>query len=230
MGKKRKRSSGKEKVRTATPKNGFATKMLSHFIPYEVGMMRAVSKRLAAGSVSRVQRNAEIESFHIHARNLIEFFTDDKQCAIDPRTFTTPNYRVKGNFIPAKLKSKISQQIVHLTHERTDVEKDKLSDDERMQTLRYIEEEIARFEKALDPHWLPIWEGGLRMMRFDGPTGPDNVFRYVSGPTGPSAPPQLKADDSVRGPTNHVESTASSADQQVAPRGAVGPNIEGSKS
>ncbi len=118
--------------------------MLADFIPYEIGMMRALYKRLVAGASSQLCRNAEIESFHIHARNLMEFFKNDKQCAIDPRAFATEDYQIAGNFIPAKLESKISQQIVHLTHERTDIEKDKLSDAEREQTLQYIEQQVCR--------------------------------------------------------------------------------------
>jgi hypothetical protein len=102
--KKKKRAGGKARIRQAvTNTNELATKMLGHFIPYEICMMRALHNLLSAGSTSRLSRNAQIESFHIHARNLIEFFKDDKQCAIDPRTFTTNEYQVNGNFIPTRL-------------------------------------------------------------------------------------------------------------------------------
>jgi hypothetical protein len=158
-----------------------AAKMLGHFIPYEVGMMRALHNRLVAGPpLSRLSRNAEIESFHIHARNLMEFFKDDIKCEIDPRAFTTKEYRVDGNFIPAKLQSKISQQIVQLTHERTDVENDKLSDAERRLTSNYIEEQIERFEKALKPEWVGIWQHGIQYMNFEELMGPPReIDRYV---------------------------------------------------
>jgi hypothetical protein len=172
MASDKKRKGGKDKVRQADPAtDGLAKTMLSHFIPYEIGMMRALHKRLSAGSPTQLQRNAEIESFHIHARNLMEFFKDDKQCAIDPRAFTEQTYRVHGDFIPKKLENKISQQIVHLTHERTDVEKDKLSDDERDQTIQHIEKQIDRFQKALKPEWRQLWHGGLTTMNFDSPAG-----------------------------------------------------------
>ena len=88
-------------------------------------MMRALNAKLLLGSPTGLDRNADIV-FHIHARNLIEFFTDDKQCAIDPRAFTTKDYRIDGNFIPKRLETKISQQIVHLAHERTEREPDKI--------------------------------------------------------------------------------------------------------
>jgi hypothetical protein len=210
VAKNKKRKGGKDRIRQADPATGgLATKMLRHFIPYEIGMMRALHKRLSAGSPSRLQRNAEIESLHIHARNLMEFFKNDKQCAVDPRTFTETTYRVEGDFIPKQLENKISQQIVHLTHERTDVEKDKLSDDERDKTVQHIEKQIERFEKALKPAWRPSWQEGLQAMNFDGPTGPEPTFHYVGGPTGPAAPSQtINLDNSVSGPTNHIEMTA----------------------
>ena len=83
MTRKKRRVGGKDRIREANHKiDSLAKKMLGHFIPYEIGMMRALYKCLAAGSVSQVCRNAEIESFHIHARNLMEFFKGDIQCAM----------------------------------------------------------------------------------------------------------------------------------------------------
>ncbi|MGJ4940691.1 hypothetical protein ACQR1W_08980 [Bradyrhizobium sp. HKCCYLS1011] len=211
MAKNKRRKGGKERIRQADPaRDGLAYKMLNHFIPYEVGMMRALFERLSAGSPSQLQRNAEIEAFHIHARNLIEFFTNDKQCAIDPRTFADSSYTVNGNFIPKKLESKISQQIVHLTHERTDVEKDKLSDSERGETLRFIEAQIRRFEKALKPEWQQGWRDGLTRMNFSGPVGPNPRAQQTTGPTGPIRPVHFASTANlVAGATNHIEATSS---------------------
>jgi hypothetical protein len=206
MAKKKRVSGKKERIREVNSKTEkLAKKMLGHFIPYEVGMMRALHRRLAAGSPSRLCRNADIESFHVHARNLMEFFKDDKQCCIDPRTFTTRDYRVQGNFIPKKLEDKISQQIVHLTHERTDVEADKLSDAERDQTLKCIEKQIERFEKELQPNLRPLWQEGLRKMNFDDLASATQAFRY-SGATGPAERQNLEIPSNyVAGPTNQIQ-------------------------
>lgn len=209
----KKRKGGKDRIRQADPAaDGLAKKMLNHFIPYEIGMMRALHKRLSAGSPSRLQRNAEIESFHIHARNLMEFFTNDKQCAIDPRTFTEETYRVQANFIPKQLENKISQQIVHLTHERTDTEKDKLSDDERDKTVEFIEKQITRFDQALKPAWRQFWRDGLTTMNFEGPVGPAPGSHPISGPTGPNGPYLVIPGNFVAGATNHIEVISSKPD------------------
>jgi len=127
-------------------------------------------------------------------------------CAIDPRTFTTKDYQIEGDFIPKKLENKISQQIVHLTHERTDVDNDKLSDKERKDTWDYIEVQIERFERSIKPDWLPTWQDGLRKFIFEEPTGSIETFHYASGPTGPSNPPHVNVPKgSVAGPTNSVQ-------------------------
>lgn len=209
MSGKKKRKGGKKRVREINSETrDLATKMLGHFIPYEIGMMRALYKRLEPGSSSRLCRNSEIKSFHIHARNLMEFFKNDAQCAVDPTTFTTKDYRVEGDFIPRKLEAKISQQIVHLTHERTDVDEDKLSDDERTQTSNFIEKQIERFEKSLKPALRPIWEDGLRKMNFDEPIGLTD-FRYVVGGTA-AGPPELRfPENTVAGPTNEIKPVSS---------------------
>jgi hypothetical protein len=201
--------------------------MLGHFIPYEVGMMRALYKKLQGGaSRTQLDRNADIESFHMHARNLIEFFTDDVQCAIDPRAFTTKDYCVDGLFISKvskRLESKISQQIVHLTHERTDVTADKLSDDERRLTILAVEKEIERFQKKLQCGWRQIWEDGVKLMDFERDVE-ETCLSSSGGPTGPTGPA------SPSGPTNHVTTVSSDISRIHAlptsgPTGSIGPAL-----
>jgi hypothetical protein len=176
-------------------------------------MMRALHKHLKAGSPSQLCHNAKVEAFHIHSRNLIELFKNDKQCAIDPRAFTVEDYQIEGDFIPRRLESKISQQIVHLTHERTDVEADKLSEKERDQTLIYINKQIERFEKALQPDWQPVWREGVRAMNFD-----ESEVRALN-PKGGTAAPYLEISGNyVRGATAAIQ-TVSSEPTKTGPTG-----------
>ena len=55
--------------------------VIGHHIPYEVRMMRQTYAMLADGATclwySQTVLNALIESFAIHARSLIEFFSGD---------------------------------------------------------------------------------------------------------------------------------------------------------
>jgi hypothetical protein len=153
-----------KKIRQLDPKfDALAKELLRRHIPYEVNMLRATYKELLAPSPSRLIRNVVIESFHIHARNLIEFFKNDKQCVVDPRRYMTPDYRIDGDFIARSLETRISQQIVHLTAQRI-AGKGQLDNPERDQTVTAIEQQISRFEKHLTKEWQKIWEEGLREM------------------------------------------------------------------
>jgi hypothetical protein len=216
------RSSGQKRIcKAADPIEGLAKQMLGHFIPYEVGMMRALHKKLGTPSPTQLDRNADIESFHVHARNLIELFTNNKQCAIDPRAFTTNDYQINGDFIPRTLKTKISQQIVHLAHERTDVDADKLSDDERNRTVTAIEKEIKRFEEALRSTLCPVWVEGLKQMDFQRDI---HANKPTFGATGSSStvPPTTNFPlDPVHGATNHIITAISSGSPT-----ATGPTLK----
>jgi hypothetical protein len=217
MSKRDRRIGGKKKVRAVTPETQkFAKLMLGDAIPYEVGMMRTLYKKLVKGSPCQLRHNAYIESFHMHARNMIEFFKDDKQCAIDPRTFTNKDYQVQGNFISSNLEKRISQQIVHLTHERTDDKKLKLGDQAREQTLAQLEKQIKRFESALLPQWVDVWRDGLKKMDFDGPCAPSQLFRY-QGWTGPASPRIETPGGTVLGPSSHPTFSSSTIEPQLPP-------------
>ncbi|QOZ77013.1 hypothetical protein XH83_17050 [Bradyrhizobium sp. CCBAU 53351] len=107
-----------------------------------------------------------IECFHLHARNLIEFFKNKDPCDIDPRRFTKPGYEPNGNFIANDLEARMNQQISHLTAKRTDDPTKQLGPKERQEISKAIEAEITRFEKALTPQSEALWRLGLRDMGF----------------------------------------------------------------
>jgi|SRR5580700_7177197 hypothetical protein len=177
------------KIRKPNPKtDALAMKMLGHHIPYEVNMLRALFEKLTSPSPDKLTRNAFIESFHMHARNLIEFFKDDDQCVVDPRRFTASDYQIEGDFISRNLETKISQQIVHLTAQRVDNDGLKLDNKERNETIAAIDKQIARFEKNLTPENKMVWQNGLKEMAVVDPSivtasqvlGPSNAIIQLS--------------------------------------------------
>jgi hypothetical protein len=180
-----------------------AEKLLGHHIPYEVNMMRTLYENLKTGSPSRLFRNALIESFHIHARNLMEFFTNDRQCVVDPTIYVEKTYRVNKIFMPKTLENKISQQIVHITRQRTTENAAKLNDKERDDTVAALEKQILRFERALTDNNRAIWTAGLQAMKVE-----DELFVLVTG--------------GVRGPTNHISSLTA----VLGPTGPAGPVMQ----
>jgi hypothetical protein len=226
MSKRDRRSSGKPKVREVTSETRrFAKLMLGDAIPYEVGMMRAIHKKLVAGGLSQFCANVLIEAFHMHARNLIEYFKNDKQCAIDPRAFTRKDYTIQGDFIPKTLESKISQQIAHLTHERTDVAKLKLGIEERQQTLDHLEKQIARFEKALEPAWADVWREGLKKMNFD--EGAPMTHEIAKGFTGGPPPMSINVSPIASpGASSHPTALGPGAETERPPEASTSENTD----
>lgn len=160
-----------------------ANHWLQRHVCYEVEMMREAFRRLAVGAPDQFTRNIHIEAFHLHARNLIEFFKNKDPCDIDPRRFTETGYQPDGNFINASLEAKINQQISHLTAKRTDNPADQLGPNEFAAIAAAIEKQIARFESSLTHTHKALWEAGLRTMRFV---------------------PTLYVSESVASATNHI--------------------------
>jgi hypothetical protein len=117
--------------------------------------------------------------------------------------FTNRQYRVEGNFIPNSLESKISKQIVHLSHGRTDVENDKLSNAEREQTAKFLEQQVKNFENALKPKWRAVWQKGFLEMNLEG-----EPYKHTEGRTG-VGPPRTASSYPAAGPTSQIQSLSS---------------------
>jgi hypothetical protein len=130
-------------------------------LPYEVEMMRGLYDELSAGGYTQLIHNANIESFHIHARNLIEFFKNKKPCDFDPRLFTHERYQPNGNFVDNSLEAKINQQISHLTADRTADAAQKLGPKEWAKIRGAVEKEIARWGESLSPEYKAKWKLNL---------------------------------------------------------------------
>jgi hypothetical protein len=130
-------------------------------LPYEIEMMRGLYDELSTGSSTWLMHNARIESFHIHARNLIEFFKNKRPCDFDPRLFTHGRYQPNGNFVDNRLEGKINQQISHLTADRTSDATKKLGPRDWAKIKGAVEKEIARWEEALSPEYKAKWKLSL---------------------------------------------------------------------
>jgi hypothetical protein len=148
--------------------------MINHQLPYEVDMLRATFSYLSGGAVLRVifnggVVNAFIESFCIHARNLIEFFeqqsTTPKNVA-GSRHFTLPSYvPFKMRQDHAALTHKLNNQITHLTYRRTTKDEEKIGDEDRAVLLQLLELEIERFSTNLRDRYRQQWPERMRSHR-----------------------------------------------------------------
>jgi hypothetical protein len=126
-------------------------------LPYEIDMLRELYPELTGRRNTQLIHNAVVESFHTHARNLIEFFVMANNCNFDPRWFTN-GFNINQKFIKDTLVHKINQQISHLTAKRTKVGDDQLGEPQWEEIKNSIEGEISRFEAALSTSNKVTWK------------------------------------------------------------------------
>jgi hypothetical protein len=94
-----------------------------------------------------VIKNALIESFCLHARNLFEFFFEEA-----PQY--TRNHRPFSHITTSKRKGILKKLNVHVTHVksqgRATNDADKINDRERAEMLNILSDEIKEFKPTLD--------------------------------------------------------------------------------
>jgi hypothetical protein len=125
-------------------------------LPYEVSMLRATYE-LARATKPAAEHNALVESFLLHARNLIEFYKDRPSCDFDPRMFTNASYRLNKDFVSDALTARIHRQTSHLTAKRISNASDELGPRDWALILRALEEEMTRFARALTKEYAEKW-------------------------------------------------------------------------
>jgi hypothetical protein len=82
-------------------------------LPYEINMLRVSFALLSTGVMGPALTNVLIESFCVHARNLIEFFKNKDSCDFDPRDFAIAAYQLEKRFLRDSILPKINNQISH---------------------------------------------------------------------------------------------------------------------
>jgi hypothetical protein len=138
--------------------------ILAHHLVYEVEMLVSTLVRLEAGiRDDRVMAYAFIESFSLHARNLIEFFQlprPDRDKAkpdgdkVGAYMFADESYRPMAKAVVKNaLRAKLNNQIVHITRERTTDDSQKLNDIDRRELITILGAELVRFIASLAPQF-----------------------------------------------------------------------------
>src|SRR5271156_270235 len=132
-------------------------------LPYEITMLRVIYQRLQFEFDLQTTANLFIEGFSLHARNLIDFFWDNRppnsKDAV-ARHFTDKSY-CPFNGIDPKTNgayAKINKQISHLTYDRTDIEQNKLGPQDRKTLFAMIESEIQNFTCHARAPYKELWQ------------------------------------------------------------------------
>jgi len=146
---------------TAHGGDGKETKLvevIETHLPYEIGMLVFTAKLLETmqpGNLPENEaavRNALIESFCIHARNLIDFLLG-KRKGVRAKA-VTDNYKpFASGRIDKALTQKIEDQIAHITLGRTSDPNEKIDGRIRAKLLRAIATELTAFRTCLKPQY-----------------------------------------------------------------------------
>ena len=133
--------------------------LLNEHIPYEADMLSGTYERLTQGITDKITRNAMIESYCTHCRNLISFLkNDDKNLKV--KDFA-PTFDYKNVCKGKHYRALISDQIAHLSKNRYSESDQKI--DPKLWQEMYIElsGQLIKFQAALEgnnkEHW-PGWE------------------------------------------------------------------------
>jgi hypothetical protein len=139
--------------------NNHDLNLLNEHVRYELDMLFETSNRLNYCDIDDdVVRNALIESFCIHARQLIDFFNDEK--GVHARRFMNDGHSVSSSTtvqLSGKLKTKLNTQIAHLTERRTTDPADKIGNDDRSRLVSGIQKALRVFESQLRSPFKEAW-------------------------------------------------------------------------
>jgi len=138
--------------------------MLEEHLPYELDMLEAASAFLHDEKRDRTDvavRNAMIEAFWIHARNLIEFLTlrreqrDGATGVASARDFTKKTFSSPDNL--GSIVNDVNDQITHLRYERKTSPQEKLAGWNMDVVRPAILSGIEKFEDSLQEQYKPLW-------------------------------------------------------------------------
>jgi hypothetical protein len=139
--------------------------LLSHHVKYEVDMLRAAYVFLLNPYLGDVAGNVFIEAFCIHARNLIDLFSERKELEAAEyaaaKHFANPGYEPFSRSNIGQLYGKLNEQIAHLTFTRPRSDDVKIKATDRTHLMKLIESELQRFAADLKDEYAGLWPEGF---------------------------------------------------------------------
>jgi hypothetical protein len=144
-----------------------AKAMLEEHLPYELEMLQGAYEFLQNPAYAHDRRhpfarNAAIECFWLHARNLIDFLTQassatlfETRGAVSAYHFTTKSYDPDG--IGRDINDDINQSITHLQYGRKSQAQPTLDVFTMLRVKQHIERQIKKFEDALTEEAGKVW-------------------------------------------------------------------------
>ncbi|WP_282949535.1 MULTISPECIES: hypothetical protein [unclassified Sphingopyxis] len=165
----------------AKPKQATNEEILGEHLPYELWMLRETDARLKSPPEDYVLRNALIEAFCIHARQLLEFF-DNKQ-GKHAKDFTGGNYAAAHlSGLTRSERDKLNTQIAHVTAKRTINPAEKIGHALRAKLLTALEREAQHFEGELASEFQGMFRAAVpgQVITIGGSPSATNAPTYVT--------------------------------------------------
>jgi hypothetical protein len=152
---------------------------LAEHLPYEMKMLRYTSKRMLERQYY-LSWNAYYESFAVHARNLVQFLSNDDKGNFKAREFI-PTFSAKKVKLGSAMQD-LTNQVFHLAKDRPSTPVDKFNTEHAKRVCEWIEHHFSDFLSKLSP--------GQRQMFDDKKADPstDESTHQTTGPTLPAAP------------------------------------------
>jgi hypothetical protein len=138
----------------------------AHHLVYEVNMFRLTYLLLQLPAWSGGLANAIIESFCVHARNLIDFFSEKSATPGQSNNYTGAKHFSDGYTAWTKggpshdLCGRLNRQISHITYDRTSKDQEKIGPKERAELVELIERELKIFSGCLRKPYKEDWPFG----------------------------------------------------------------------
>jgi hypothetical protein len=154
-----------------TPLDEAKKKMLAEHLPYEHNMLDGAfefltSKAHAEERKVPFKRNAVVEVFWLHARNLIEFYRNSGVSACASH-FTSkrlsPEFRLNKGGERAvanagrEFSDLINEQVCHLKYERVSIRDEKLGGYDLQRVKDSIDRAMMKFQDMLTPEARAVW-------------------------------------------------------------------------
>jgi hypothetical protein len=179
-----------------------------HHVVYEVNMLRHTFSFLSVRAWSQELANAIIESFCVHARNLIDFFSEKSETPGQSNGYVGAKHFCNGYQPWTKgapgndLIGALNRQISHVTFDRTSKSEEKIGPEQRLELVRLIERELEMFREHLRSPYTEKW-----------PFAKENVTAT-----------EVKVGNSPYGATNQIASVTLQLDK-AGYTGPAGPTV-----